>query len=160
MNANPIVTSVSSAASRPGAACPHPAAAEPITGPIATPALVAAESQPSVFARSLGSVASATYAWITPTVPPPAPCTRREKKISSSELEKAKMMYAMPLAAMPTSRAGRRPRRSETRPHIGALTSCAMAKLETIRAITEPSPPIPTASSARQSGPWPTNRAA
>ena len=79
-------------------------------------------------------------------------------KSSSSELANAKMTYATALAPMPIIRAGRRPKRSETRPHIGAEESWAMAKQETISAITVPSPPAPTASSACQSGPSPTKR--
>ena len=50
----------SAAATNPGAeglmCCDH----EPMTGPNATPAFVAADSQPRLFARSLGAVASAT----------------------------------------------------------------------------------------------------
>src|SRR4051812_29433602 len=61
------------AAARPGPDRPNRSEAEPIAGPIATPTLVAAESQPSALARFAGSTESATYAWITPTVPPPAP---------------------------------------------------------------------------------------
>src|SRR5918995_1638082 len=67
------------AATSPGAAWPKCAEKEPIAGPTMTPADVAAESQPSARARLAGSTVSATYAWATPVVPPPAPCTTRER---------------------------------------------------------------------------------
>ena len=76
------LTRHSAAAIIPGAACPKCAANDPIAGPTMTPAEVAAESQPSARARSAGSTVSATYAWATPVVPPPAPCTTRERKSS------------------------------------------------------------------------------
>ena len=57
-----MLINVRLAAARPGPAVPNAIADDPITGPIATPALVAAESQPSAFVRSSGFVASATYA--------------------------------------------------------------------------------------------------
>ena len=66
----------------PGAAWPKWAADDPIAGPTITPAEVAAESQPRARARSPGAMVSATYAWATPVVPPPAPCTTRERKSS------------------------------------------------------------------------------
>ena len=43
------------------------------TGPIIVPTLVPAESQPSDRVLELGCTVSATYAWVTPVVPPPAP---------------------------------------------------------------------------------------
>jgi hypothetical protein len=86
-----MLSTQSAAANRPGASRPHWLEREPSTGPIATPAFVAAESQPSAFARSSGAVASATYAWMTLTVPPPAPCTSREMNSSASECAKPKM---------------------------------------------------------------------
>ena len=46
----------------PGAWCPQWIRPEPIAGPTTAPRLVAAESQPRLFARSFGSLASATYA--------------------------------------------------------------------------------------------------
>src|SRR5688500_926 len=58
--AKTMLTTVSAAAASPGASGPSFAAKEPIAGPIATPAFVAAESQPRLFARFFGSVASAT----------------------------------------------------------------------------------------------------
>src|SRR3989304_593702 len=78
-HANPMFTAAlpapgtwgGGAAGGPGPRPPTPCTQEPITGPIATPAFVAAESQPSAFARSFGLVASAPYACTTPTGPPP-----------------------------------------------------------------------------------------
>jgi len=97
---------------------------------------------------------------MTPVVPPPAPWMIRDRKSSSSEFAKANPTYAIPLAAIPTSNAGRRPKRSDTRPQKGALTSWATANEETRSAMTAPSPPIPSASKSLQSGPSPTNRCA
>src|SRR5688500_19531390 len=54
------------AAINPGACLPHVEAADPRSGPIITPTLVAADSHPSPFARFLGSTTSDTYAWMTP----------------------------------------------------------------------------------------------
>ncbi len=50
----------SAAAASPGACGPTTTNRDPSTGPSATPAFVAADSQPSPFARSSGSSASAT----------------------------------------------------------------------------------------------------
>jgi|SRR5688572_33040324 hypothetical protein len=58
--AKAMFTTVSAAAASPGASGPSFAAKEAIAGPMATPAFVAAESQPRLFARFFGSVASAT----------------------------------------------------------------------------------------------------
>ena len=77
------------AAVSPGPRDPRRNAADPSAGPIATPTLVAAESQPRALARLAGSTESATYAWMTPTVPPPAPCTSRESSSSQIELANA-----------------------------------------------------------------------
>ena len=132
---------------------PKPSTQIPMAGPIATPALVAAETHPSDLARSSGFVASATYAWTTPTVPPPAPCTRRQRSSSSSECAKAKTTYASTDAPSPIISAGRRPILSDTRPQKGALTSCATAKVVRSSDTATPTPPRPTASSAVQSGP-------
>src|SRR5919206_53525 len=113
------------AAAIPGPRDPNLSAADPSAGPIATPTFVAAESQPSAFARFCGSTESATYAWMTPTVPPPAPCTNRDNNNNQIELANAKTRYAIPAALRPTSNAGRRPYLSENRPQIGALINCA-----------------------------------
>jgi hypothetical protein len=85
-----MFTMHSAAAISPGISRPTVNASEPSAGPIATPALVAAEIQPRLFARCSGSVASATYAWITPVVPPPAPCTTLERRRSQRLVEYAK----------------------------------------------------------------------
>src|SRR5687768_18308268 len=62
-HANARLSTHRTAAPSPGAARPHMAAStEPNAGPTITPRLVAAESQPSPFARSSGALASATYA--------------------------------------------------------------------------------------------------
>ena len=58
--ANTMLITHSTAASRPGARWLKCVEAEPITGPMATPAFVAAESHPSARARSFGSTASVT----------------------------------------------------------------------------------------------------
>src|SRR5881628_976470 len=76
--ANPTLHKHRAAATRPGAACPARAAKEPKTGPITTPRLVAADSQPKALARSWGAIVSATYAWATPVVPPPRPWMKRD----------------------------------------------------------------------------------
>ena len=71
-------SSMSPAATSPGTSVPKLRATEPMTGPISTPALVAAEIQPNAFARSAGAMVSATYACATPVVPPPRPWTIRD----------------------------------------------------------------------------------
>jgi len=97
------------AAMSPGAAIPRFVAREPMAGPIITPALVAADSQPNALARSLGSMASPTYACATPVVPPPAPCTRRDNTSIHGVTAKANTRKPSAEAVNPTSSAGRRP---------------------------------------------------
>src|SRR5579862_1746509 len=113
------------AASSPGPCGPSLADNEPIAGPPATPRFVAADSQPRAFARSLGAVSSATYAWMTPTVPPPMPVTMRDKNSIQIEPENAKMMYPNTDAKSAIRSAGRRPYLSEKRPQYGAESSVA-----------------------------------
>ena len=100
-----------------------PAAKEPITGPIMMPADVAAESHPRARARSSGRTVSATYAWATPVVPPPAPWMMREANSSHTLVASPKTVYAAADAKSPISSAGRRPYRSDTRPQRGAEIS-------------------------------------
>src|SRR5262245_20548533 len=45
---------------------------DPRAGPTTAPKLVTAVSQPRDLVRSWGRLASATYAWTTPMVPPPS----------------------------------------------------------------------------------------
>src|SRR5688500_20284361 len=78
------------AAASPGPGLPITSAADPRAGPIATPRFVAADNQPSALARFAGSTASATYAWIAPTVHPPAPCTVRDRRSFPIDVELAK----------------------------------------------------------------------
>src|ERR1041385_927994 len=125
-HANAMLSSTSAAAARPGPRGPHTRwVTDPNTAPMLTPRLVAADSQPSALARCAGAIVSATYAWATPVVPPPKPWTKRETKSSHSDPASPKMKYAAVDAASPASSAGRRPRRSDTRPHTGDATSCA-----------------------------------
>src|SRR5579862_2444798 len=98
---------------------------------MATPALVAAETQPSARARLFGSVESATYAWTTPTVPPPAPWTIREMKSMTREPAYANMTYETADAPRAMSNAGRRPYRSENLPHNGADSRVASENADT-----------------------------
>ena len=58
-------------------------------------------------------------------MPPPVPCTMRHRNRSQTEFAKPKTQNAAADALRLTSSAGRRPYRSETRPQIGAETSCA-----------------------------------
>src|SRR5205085_12404309 len=112
------------AAPKPGPRCPHHCTKiDPKAGPITAPALVAAESQPSPFARSSGLLVSATYACSTPTVPPPRPCTTRERSRIQIVPASPKTTYATAEISKPEMTAGRRPKRSETLPHVGALRS-------------------------------------
>src|SRR6058998_1173076 len=67
-HANATLTSTRAAANTPGAASPNRCMNDPIAGPTMTPALVAADSQPSALARSAGTILSATYACRTPVV--------------------------------------------------------------------------------------------
>ena len=55
----------------------------------------------------------------------------RERNSIASESANPKITYAIADAPSATSRAGRRPNRSEKRPHIGALTSCATVNADT-----------------------------
>src|SRR5256885_7574947 len=123
--ANAMLHRHRAAATRPGAACPARAAKEPTTGPITTPRLVAADSQPKALARSCGAIVSATYAWATPVVPPPRPWMKRDTNSNQSDAANPKTAYAMADAVRPTSNAGRRPYRSDTRPQTGEAISCA-----------------------------------
>src|SRR3989442_3605197 len=59
-HANSALTTHSAAATSPGTVSPTRAANDPSAGPKITPALVAADSQPSPLARSLGAIVSAT----------------------------------------------------------------------------------------------------
>src|ERR1041385_8690648 len=93
-HANTRLPAHKAAATIPGAQSPARAANEPMTGPMTTPRLVAADSQPSALARSCGTMVSATYAWATPVVPPPRPWTKRETKSSHSDPASPKMKYA------------------------------------------------------------------
>src|SRR5512147_1443395 len=104
-----MLSTHSPAAMSPGPAEPRYVATDPNAGPIITPTFVAADSQPSPFARFLGSTASATYAWITPVVPPPAPWMARERRSIHTEVENANTMYAITDALSPIRSAGLRP---------------------------------------------------
>src|SRR5712691_6254159 len=107
--ANATLHRHSAAATRPGADWPARAANEPTTGPMTTPRLVAAESQPRALARSCGAIVSATYACATPVVPPPRPWMKRDTNSNQSDPANPKTTYARLDAVSPTSSAGRRP---------------------------------------------------
>src|SRR3954453_20139378 len=98
LQAKKILMTQSEAAARPGPREPNLSAADPSAGPIATPTLVAADNQPSALALLSGSTESATYAWITPTVPPPAPCTSRDNNSSQIVCANGKTTDAIPAA--------------------------------------------------------------
>src|SRR5687768_7923169 len=119
----------------PGYWAPKRALNELMIGPIAIPALVAADSHPSALARSLDFTVSVTYACATPVVPPPAPCTTRERRSAQIFDAKAKTRNAATDPASPIRSAGRRPYRSETLPQNGAERSWAIEKLEMINPI-------------------------
>src|SRR3954453_8273139 len=90
--AKPATSSASAAAPIPGAALPPKLIiADPNAGPATAPRLVTAESQPRLLVRSSGDDASATYACTTPIVPPPNPCTRRERSSTGTDPAKPKM---------------------------------------------------------------------
>src|SRR2546430_2374895 len=108
-HANATLTSTSALAKTPGAAAPNRCRNDPNAGPMTTPALVAADSQPSAFARSRGSIVSTTYACTTPVVPPPSPCTNRDRNNSQTVCAKPNTAYAIADVPSPTSNAGRRP---------------------------------------------------
>src|SRR5687768_117831 len=91
-DANAMLRRHNPAAINPGAWRPHVDAADPSSGPIITPTFVAAESHPNPFARFFGLTTSDTYAWMTPTVPPPAPWMMRETNSSQSESAYANTM--------------------------------------------------------------------
>ena len=142
-HANTMLSAQNTAAPNPGPRCPHQRTNnEPNAGPTTAPALVAEESQPNPFARSSGLLASATYACSTPTVPPPTPCTTRDSKRTHSVPASPKTTYANAEISKPVITAGRRPKRSETRPHVGALRSCAIENAEMSNPMTKPVAPM------------------
>jgi hypothetical protein len=77
---------------------------------------------------------------MTPTVPPPAPCTIRDRNSSHNDSANPNTRYATPAALSAISRAGRRPNLSENLPHIGELRSCATVKADAIRPDNIPIP--------------------
>src|SRR3954447_14468192 len=88
----PATRTASAAAPVPGAALPpRLIITDPNAGPATAPKLVTAESQPRLLVRSSGEDASATYACTTPIVPPPSPCTRRERSSTGTDPAKPKM---------------------------------------------------------------------
>ena len=90
--ANPATASASAAAASPGAPFPPMLIiTDPKAGPATAPRLVTAESQPRLLVRCSGGEASATYACTTPIVPPPNPCTRRDRRSTDSDPANAKM---------------------------------------------------------------------
>src|SRR5262245_3538707 len=71
--ANPATRTQRTAEATPGALRPpSEMSSDPRAGPTTAPKLVTAESQPRDLVRSSGLLASATYAWTTPMVPPPS----------------------------------------------------------------------------------------
>src|ERR1051325_8409225 len=126
--ANNTLMTQRAAATSPGAVSPPRAANEPTAGPTITPALAAAESHPRALAGSWGGLVPATSACATPVAPPPSPCTNRDTNNCHSDPAKPKITYAIAEALSPTSSAGRRPYRSDTRPHTGDDASCATGK--------------------------------
>ena len=77
---------------------------------------------------------------MTPTVPPPAPCTSRDSTSSHSDSAKPNSRNATDDAASATISAGLRPKRSEKRPHHGALSNCATVNETTTSPVSAPSP--------------------
>jgi len=65
----------------------------------------------------------------------------RERNSRNSELAYANTIYATADAIIPTTSAGRRPYRSENRPQIGALSSCATENDDTSNPTTNPFAP-------------------
>src|SRR5689334_22035428 len=88
--ANTTLQTQREAARIPGAVWPQREAKDPITGPNIVPRFVAAEIHPSDRARSPAGTVSAMYACVTPVVPPPAPCTNRERNNSQTEFANPK----------------------------------------------------------------------
>ena len=74
--------------------------------------------------------ASAQPVPLLPVVPPPSPCTMRDRNNSHNLSASPNTRNAMAAPARPTSSTGRRPWRSDTRPHSGEATSCATANAE------------------------------
>src|SRR5665213_491942 len=124
LSAKRMFSAHSMAATSPGQCGPILCENDASAGPIATPAFVADDSQPSPRARCCGATLSATYAWITPVVPPPAPWMTRDTSSSQYESAYANTAYAIIDAPSPNNSAGFRPYLSDTFPHNGALTSC------------------------------------
>jgi hypothetical protein len=62
---------------------------------------------------------------MTPTVPPPAPCTTREMNKQQQRMGKPKNQIGNADAANAIIKVGRRPTRSENLPQSGALNNCA-----------------------------------
>src|SRR3954468_17526796 len=101
-----------------------------MAGPATNPTPNAAPSRPISRARSRGAATSATDAWATDTLAPDAPSMIRPTKSRASP---PATPPAMPVSRLPTavpnkeiSSTGLRPMRSDSRPHNGRHTSCAI----------------------------------
>ncbi len=79
---------------------------------------------PMPLARSLGAVMSATTAWTVPRLALPKPAIRREATNIHNALAKPRMSQPTQAKAMDTRMTGRRPMRSDKRPHNGAQMNC------------------------------------
>jgi hypothetical protein len=89
-------------------------------------------------------VASVMYAVATPRFPAKAPDAIRATNSVVRELARPSISNAPVLPAMVKSSTGRRPMRSDSRPHSGPAMNCISAKLAT----SSPSstPPAPNSS--------------
>ena len=93
-------------------------------GPRMKPMPNAAPMRPMPLARSSCVVVSAMYACAVPMFPPPAPAITREANSRVRLRENAKRKYPRQLAVRLMRITGRRPMRSESRPHTGAKKNC------------------------------------
>jgi len=115
----------SAAASQIGAVIPNTESSPPTQGPMVNPIPNAAPMRPIPRARFSGVVTSATYAWAVEMFAAKAPCNSRNRNSSQSVCERAKAANDAAVAPMDRSMIDRRPKRSESAPHIGANTNCA-----------------------------------
>ena len=133
------------AAVQPGPVTPNqPTLSAPSTGPKMNPNPNAMPMSPIRLERSSGSETSAMYALATERFAPQTPAAIREA--SSSQMEpapqaKANTVYEIQAPVVLMSNTGRRPMRSDSRPHIGAKMNCISEYEATMQPAIRPDAP-------------------
>ncbi len=102
----------------------HAGSAPPIAGPSTNPSPNAAPMTPIPFARSSDVVTSATNARAIAMFAVAAPAKRRDASNTTNVPARPYRRNAADVMKIETSSTGRRPSRSESRPHSGAKRNC------------------------------------